>query len=211
MPQSYKIFINGTPLFLTETGGATLLGLQSAKNLLVAHYTGSKKWLFPYINQLEKTHKHVAIVLEFDDLAKLWLDFQSLFKIIEAAGGYVLNEKKELLVMFRRGSWDLPKGKIDAGETQSEAAVREVQEETGIKNIELGAFLTTTFHVYIHKEKRVLKPTYWFLMHTSDVELTPQTEEDIEQIIWAEPKNWLAGEMNVYPNIREVILRGIDQ
>ncbi len=210
MPQSYKIFINGTPLYLTEKGGAASLGLFPSKTVVTGHYTGAKKWLFPYIHLPESTQNYDAIVLESNDLPKLWADFQSLFKVVEAAGGYVENAAGELLLIFRRGSWDLPKGKIDPGESHSGAALREVTEETGIQNLALGAFLTTTFHTYEMKGKRVLKPTYWFKMTTTETVLAPQTEEDIEQAVWERAGDFLAKKPVVYASLMEVILLGME-
>jgi len=75
----------------------------------------------------------------------------------------VKNQKSEYLLIKRLGIWDLPKGKIDKGETTSEAAVREVREETGLKNIEIIGQLPDTFHIYNQKGKWLLKKTYWFL------------------------------------------------
>lgn len=108
---------------------------------------------------------------------------------IVAAGGYVLrdqNNQREVLLIFRRGKWDLPKGKQDANESNEETALREVQEELGIQNVQLAASLGTTFHGYPHYKGKFfdLKTTYWYAMTTSDEYFTPQTEEDIEAVDW---------------------------
>ncbi|MBP6811205.1 MAG: NUDIX domain-containing protein, partial [Saprospiraceae bacterium] len=134
-----------------------------------------------YLDLLDKNKNIRAVVLYHPDLEVLWADFQACFKVLEAAGGYVLNGQGELLVFYRRGSWDLPKGKIDKGETPEQAAVREVQEETGLLNIDLGSFLAHTYHTYEEKGKRILKKTWWYRMQTTDTQLVPQTEEDIEE------------------------------
>jgi mutator protein MutT len=129
-------------------------------------------------------------------------------KKIIAAGGLVMNEKNELLMMFRRGKWDLPKGKLDEGETIESCAVREVQEETGIKNVSLGKLLGITNHEYFEKrlKENVIKETHWFAMHASDKEkLIPQTDEDIEKIIWADEAELKKCLKNTYPNIKEII------
>jgi len=128
-------------------------------------------------------------------------------KII-AAGGLITNEKNELLMMFRRGKWDLPKGKVDEGETLEAAAVREVQEETGIKNVILGKFVAITNHEYFekHLNEDVIKETHWFAMHADgESKLIPQTEEDIENIIWADEAELKECLKNSYPNIKEII------
>lgn len=207
--QKYKIYINGKPVFLTTTEGMRELGIQPAKNIHVAYYIGKKKVIKQYLDLLDKNQAIEAIVLYCDRLDELWTDFQECFTLQEAAGGYVLNERSELLVFFRRGSWDMPKGKIDPGETPEQAAVREVQEETGLVHLTLGAFLGHTYHTFESKGKRILKKTWWYRMTTSDLDLIPQTEEDIEEIRWVEPASWIASEAVVYPNIKEVILSGI--
>lgn len=207
--QKYKIYINGKPVFLSTTAGRQELGIQADKNTHVTFYIGKKKVIKQFLDLLDKNKEIRAVVLYCDDLQQLWEDFLSCFTLLEAAGGYVVNEQDELLVFYRRGSWDMPKGKIDPGETPEQAAVREVQEETGLVNLDLGAFLCHTYHTYEQKGKRILKKTWWYRMKTSDLQLIPQTEEDIEEIRWVEPKSWIAGDAVVYPNIREVILMGM--
>ena len=209
MAQNYKIYHNDVPVFLTTTSGFKDSGFQPDKVTYVAPYSGKKKMLKQYLDLLDKNKSVKAVMLYHDDLDALWSDFQACFKVLEAAGGYVLNENAELLVFFRRGSWDLPKGKIDRGETPEQAAVREVQEETGLVNLDLGAFLTHTYHTYQLKGERILKKTWWYRMHTVDTQLVPQTEEDIVEIGWVAPGAWLATGPVVYPNIRDVITLGM--
>lgn len=210
--QKYKIYVNGTPLILATRAEAAELDIVAGTNVRVAMYAGKPKFIMQYVDLLEKSRHMEAVVLWSDDLTALWADFKSCFKFVEAAGGYVENERGELLVMFRRGSWDLPKGKIDAGETPPQAAVREVQEETGLQNVFLNppeptaAWLCDTWHTYIHKENRHLKRTYWFRMRTTDTQTVPQTEEDIEEILWVRAGAWLAGKPVIYSSIRDVIL-----
>ena len=103
----------------------------------------------------------------------------------------------------------MPKGKIDPGETPEQAAVREVQEETGLVNVTLGAFLHHSYHTYEQKGQRILKKTWWYRMKTTDTQVIPQTEEDIEEIRWVEPKAWLERGVAVYGNIRDVIELGM--
>lgn len=208
--QKYKIYINGTPVFLTTPSQASKIAIQADKNNLLAHYTGKKKMIKQYIDLLNKNKAVQAIVLYSNDLESLWEDFQSCFKILEAAGGYVLNQENKLLVFYRRGSWDMPKGKIDPGETPEVAAVREVQEETGLVNLTLNGFLTHTWHTYEEKGQRILKKTWWYRMSTADHQLVPQTEEDIEEIRWVEPAAWIDAEKTVYESIREVIRAGLE-
>jgi hypothetical protein len=111
----YKIYINETPLYLTTVQEAQELGPASDK-ILVLHYPGKKKFLLNVTDQLEKSDRFERVVVFSKNLEKLWSDFQSAFKLIGAAGGAVFNDGKVLMI-FRREHWDLPKGKIDDGET----------------------------------------------------------------------------------------------
>jgi len=127
---------------------------------------------------------------------------------IIAAGGLVTNPQGQILWIFRRGFWDLPKGKLDEGETIQTCAVREVAEETGINNIRLNELLKFTNHTYFDKylNEEVVKRTYWFHM-TIPTEQSgiPQISEDIEKIEWhslATAKHCLE---QTYPTIIQVI------
>lgn len=203
--QNYKIYHNGTPVFLTTPKGATELGIKQDKTTYVAPYLGKKKMLKQYLDLLDKNKNVRAVVIFYENLEVLWEDFQACFKVLEAAGGLVQNAQNELLVFFRRGSWDLPKGKIDPGETPEQAAVREVQEETGLVNLVLGNFIAHTYHTYELKGERILKKTWWYRMNTTDTQLVPQVEEDIEEIRWVKPGVWLTSGAAIYPNIRDIV------
>jgi 8-oxo-dGTP pyrophosphatase MutT (NUDIX family) len=200
----YKVYINDTPVFLMHPQDA--VSIPSGKTIYKAAYTGKKKMVRQYLDMLQKNRAVEKVVIYSDDLQSLWDDFQSCFTILEAAGGYVLNSREELLVFFRRGSWDMPKGKIDPGETPQEAAVREVQEETGLQVVRLGAFLCHTYHTYELKGKHILKKTWWYTMQTEEEKVVPQTEEDIEAIEWVRPQTWLEQSPPLYGSIRDVII-----
>jgi 8-oxo-(d)GTP phosphatase len=104
-----------------------------------------------------------------------------------AAGGYVIRQRAygpEVLLIFRRGVWDLPKGKQDSGETIEACALREVREEVGINDLELVRSLGTSTHTYPLKKWYAIKTTHWFMMRTSDRDFTPQSEEDIDEVEW---------------------------
>jgi ADP-ribose pyrophosphatase YjhB (NUDIX family) len=127
---------------------------------------------------------------------------------IIAAGGLVTNPKGEILWIFRRGFWDLPKGKLDEGETIQSCALREVQEETGINNIHLHELLCFTNHTYFDKylKEEVVKRTYWFHMSISTLQDgRPQTAEDIEKIEWLSLDKARHCLEHTYPTILEVI------
>lgn len=200
----YKIYINETPLNLTDMGDRPTPKVSDEE--LVAFYPGKKKFLLNYIDLLEKNDRFKYITLYSSNLAKLFQDFSSHFIILEAAGGLVFNTKKELLIIYRRGSWDLPKGKIDPGESKEEAAVREIQEETGLQSVNLGPYLGPTYHTYRDKkDRRILKLTHWFEMTTEETNLIPQTEEDIESAEWLAPQTFLEGAYPKYGSIRDIV------
>jgi 8-oxo-dGTP pyrophosphatase MutT (NUDIX family) len=141
--------------------------------------------------------------------AKIYLSFDNMDKKrIIAAGGLVTNEKNDLLMIFRKGFWDLPKGKLDIGESIEACAIREVQEETGLKAIHLGKFITITLHEYFdtYLQEDVVKESHWYHMSIlGEPLLIPQTEEDITLIKWVPLKELPEYFTKTYPNIIEVI------
>ncbi len=132
-------------------------------------------------------------------------------KII-AGGGIVENEERKILFQFRRGKWDLPKGKLDEGETIEQCAVREVKEETGLKNIQLGELVDITLHYYHEKGEDIEKETHWFAMKVAgEQELLPQLAEGITELTWVaenDLQNYLS---NSYSNIIEIIEKYFDR
>jgi 8-oxo-dGTP pyrophosphatase MutT (NUDIX family) len=135
-----------------------------------------------------------------------WESFLTGKMIIEAAGGMVFNPKGDLLMMLRRGQWDMPKGKLDEGETIEACAVREVQEETGISTLRLCGKLQTTYHTYSFQGKTILKPSHWFKMEsTGSEDLVPQTEEDITELRWVDKSEAAALAKKAFPSISEMV------
>jgi 8-oxo-dGTP pyrophosphatase MutT (NUDIX family) len=129
-------------------------------------------------------------------------------KIILAGGGLVRNDSDELLMIYRRGKWDLPKGKLDKGETIENCAVREVMEETGLRNVELGELVDVSYHEYFdpHLKQEVIKESHWFAMHAAgEQSLVPQTEEDITEIKWVSGRELESCLGNSYANVVSVI------
>jgi 8-oxo-dGTP pyrophosphatase MutT (NUDIX family) len=132
--------------------------------------------------------------------------FSGIFQIVEAAGGLVKNSKGEYLFILRNGKWDLPKGKIDKGEDTESAALREVEEECGIKGLSLRKKLLVTYHIYQLAGNKILKPTHWFLMDCTDNNLPkPQTEEGITEVRWLAPRDLKLVTANTYASILEVL------
>jgi 8-oxo-dGTP pyrophosphatase MutT (NUDIX family) len=129
-------------------------------------------------------------------------------QIIKAGGGLVRNGEGDLLMIFRRGKWDLPKGKQDAGETIEACALREVTEETGVKHLALGELISVTWHDYFDKfvGADVIKETHWFRMSVAGVPpLIPQTEEDITAIEWTKKSEIPARMEQSYITILDVL------
>lgn len=144
-------------------------------------------------------------------IAKDWdhiLDtLKTIFIFIEAGGGAVFSENKELLCIYRRGVWDLPKGKLDDGELIDACALREVEEETNVSGLKLGALLLETWHIYEMKGKWFLKKTTWFKMNTAyKAQLIPQAIEQIEAVAWV-PMKKISTYINEhsYGTLQEVI------
>lgn len=123
-----------------------------------------------------------------ENISVIFNFFKSQYTEIKAGGGLVRNLNHEYLFIFRRGKWDLPKGKKDRGEGIKNCAIREVEEETGIDQLHIIKNLPATFHIYTEKNKQIIKHCYWYLMETAtNNELQPQTEEDITQAVWLKP------------------------
>ena len=147
-------------------------------------WPNSSEKLTTFLTELQHRNEiKKYVVLDAD--GDKWKQFKEKYTLIEAAGGLVINNLNELLVIKRLGVWDLPKGKMETKETPAICAKREVEEECGLQDLTLGKKLPDTFHTYIHKGKNVLKQTYWYEMHVAGAQnLTPQTEEDITEVLW---------------------------
>ncbi|MDD2563382.1 MAG: NUDIX domain-containing protein [Salinivirgaceae bacterium] len=125
-----------------------------------------------------------VLTLTTPDIEQTWKEFQENFTPIDAAGGIVYNELGELMVIERLNKWDLPKGKIEMGENPKEAAIREVEEECGIKDLTIESYCGSTYHVYTLNFQIVLKRTYWYRMSVKKKKLTPQESEGITNAFW---------------------------
>ncbi len=157
------------------------------------------------LHEIIKPQFHAGVVLH-TNLNELKKAFFKNFTQIEAAGGIVENENHQLLFIERLGKWDLPKGKIEKGEKEEEAASREIEEETGVKNLTLKNKIGETYHTYNAFGKNFIKTTHWFyLMCKNEQQLTPQTEENITAIQWVN-KNELEIQLsNTYPSIKDIL------
>ena len=153
--------------------------------------------------QQPKVHAGIFFHKNIDELKK---KFFAKFILVPAAGGVVKNEKKEILMIYRKGKWDLPKGKLDKKETPEECAVREVKEETGLKNLKLLSLLTVTYHTYQEGTRLMLKESHWFLMKSkSNQLLLPQVEEGIDIARWANKEEIPVYLLNSYASVADIL------
>ena len=191
----YKVFITERPIILTDS---------FCQESGFTHLDYDDITISEIISKLTK-ESIGGMVLFCKNLKESWGDFKSNFKVIQAAGGLVLNEENEFLFIFRGCKWDLPKGRVEKGEKIKEAAEREVQEECGISNVIVHEFLITTHHIFYYNEKIKLKETHWFQMKSYDREiLTPQLEEGITDVVFKNKEDSVRALQNSYKNINLV-------
>ncbi|MCG2792254.1 MAG: NUDIX domain-containing protein [Weeksellaceae bacterium] len=171
----YKVFINEKKIVLSDKPQ------NSPKTL---NYDG--KHSFDFAVDLLTNTPSQGLNIYHHDLDQLWSDFKGFFRNIEAAGGVVLNLENKILFIHRLGKWDLPKGKIEKGESKELAAAREVQEECGISDLDMKNFINSTYHIYTERDgTKVLKTTYWFeMLYRGNETPKPQIEEGINAVDW---------------------------
>lgn len=202
MPQSYKIFINNRPFSIMSDAGDAA----NVPGTLVVNYDSAEtlSLMMDLAHSEEKFFRHVIIL--HNDPSRVLHKIESLTRVIEAAGGAVKNSEGKLLMIHRRGKWDLPKGKIDKGETPEKAAVREVEEECGISGLKITRTLSPTYHTYKEGEQLILKKTYWYEMSTSDSKtLVPQTEEGIAKCEWRNEAGVAEALKDTFHSVVEVV------
>lgn len=146
----------------------------------------------------------LSVTLQCLDKDAVETRVKNIYKVVKAGGGVVMHEGRMLLI-FRRGVWDLPKGKLDEGESSKAGAVREVEEETGAV-VSLGEKICTTYHTYTLNGNRILKRTKWYRMTLiDDSKLAPQAEENIEKVAFMEPKQAQVALAGSFSSIRHVV------
>ncbi len=161
----FKIYFNNKPLFLCDEFNEEINALvHHDDSIFIDEYSNAAVNSMIHEMRLEKVH---AGIFYHRELSKLRNAFWKKFMVIQAAGGLVVNEDKQILLMNRRQKWDLPKGKLDAGETMEQCAVREVKEETGLKAVKLKKFLLTTYHTYDESGHHLLKESHWYAMQAN--------------------------------------------
>ena len=186
----YKVFVNQDEIILTSKvpfgDKISIYDLKEISILEIVKLVKKQKKIFLF-------HKNPK---------KLISTFAKKIKIVTAGGGVVTNKKDEILFIFRRNKWDLPKGKMDKGETIKDTALREVMEETGIDSLKIIDFKTITYHIFKKGKEFRLKETHWFNMKSNyDGEFNPESSEGITKVVWKTKKK-AKKIKNTFPNIK---------
>ncbi len=191
----YKIFINNKPIILTDK-------LHSNSDYEVC--TLATLQVAEVLHKLKNT-KAKGFYIYNENIELVWTKFKQYFVVVEAAGGLVL-KNKSILLIYRNGFWDLPKGKMEKGETTKNTALREVEEECGIKGLNIKKKLPTSYHVFFENNAYKLKVTYWFLMNTNSLaNPKPQLEEGITKAVFVPVQDIEQGYKTMYRSIAELI------
>ncbi|WP_319592066.1 NUDIX domain-containing protein [uncultured Draconibacterium sp.] len=202
--QKYKVFLNEKRIGFMPGANITLSKLSE----ILTENSGIDA-IKGYLQNFENSDNQETVV-EHPEVELLFQNFRSAFLQINAAGGVVKRDGK-LLFIFRNGKWDLPKGKIDKGESNETAALREVEEECGITNHFIVKTLPSTYHIYKSPYKKtfgqwVFKETFWFEMDYSGTETpVPQLEEGITNVRWFQPSELDVVLKNTYENLKSLI------
>lgn len=203
-----KIYFNNKPLFLTNTITEEIEELlHHEETVFIDEFNVHTVKAMLHEIELSKIRAGVFLHEDVDALLKA---FKKKFVLIKAAGGLIHTQDNELLLIFRRAKWDLPKGKLDDNEALEQCALREVREETGLENVEIEYPLTITYHTYHQEGKHILKESHWYLMRTQkQINLIPQSEEDIDKCEWV-PVNRITTYMeNTHASILDVVNAGV--
>lgn len=199
-----KIYFDDKPLFLCDEVDESIQPYIHHDDAIFIDELNSHT-IKSMIHEMEQSDIHAGVFFH-PDLKELKKAFLKKFTFIQAAGGLVRNEKDEVLLIFRRGKWDLPKGKLDKGEKLEDCAVREVEEETGLSKVKLISPLTITYHTYHEGARFILKESHWYNMRVSgDQKLVPQTDEDIQEIKWVKAEELGLYLKNTFPSVVDVL------
>ncbi|HVA98954.1 MAG TPA: NUDIX domain-containing protein [Bacteroidia bacterium] len=202
MAQMYKVFTNSKCIYFVSKNNFSINNLDNCKIISPK----SNKELLKNISQFSTTTGLKNLVVVFENVKKLEIAISSTFKIIEAAGGLVKNNSGNLLLIFRNGKWDLPKGKLEENEKIKDAALREVKEECGINSLKIVKNIAITFHLYTLNRQLVLKKTHWFTMKSDKKNnLKPQREEGITKVKWMNKVEIKKAMKKSYPLIQDLL------
>jgi 8-oxo-dGTP pyrophosphatase MutT (NUDIX family) len=204
-----KIYFGEKPVYLCDELDEPLTELIHHPDVVFIDELSSPA-INSLLHEIKKEDFHAGIIIH-KNFEKLRKDFSRHFVTVEAAGGIVQNEKKELLYIFRRGKWDLPKGKIEKGEFPETCAIREIEEETGVNKLTLKRKVGDTYHVYDEFGKHYLKISHWFYFTCKGTQvLKPQQEEDILEARWISTKEIKKPLSNTYTTIKDILAAFFD-
>lgn len=183
-----------------------IITAEISKDLMNYQLLEFKSFDFENFYQALAKNPTFLFVLLSDDPKATFKAIKDKVRVIEAAGGLVRNEDGKYLFIYRNGRWDLPKGKLELKEKKKEAAVREVEEECGLRVKKLNEKITKTYHVYEIKGKPVLKISHWYAMEAKGSQkLVPQLEEGITEVKWFAKQDFSIIKSNTFGNILEVV------
>ena len=171
----------------------------------VEFHLGGRDGIPAFVDMFETSRSLSRIYIPTLDVDGVYDRFRACFKEVNAAGGVVSNRRGDVLLISRDGLWDLPKGHQEPGEDIEVTAIREVEEETGVPDLEIGRLICVTDHCYRRNDIWHLKHTWWYdMLYNNPVDLTPQREEDITKAAWVARSGLAPYLKNTYPSIVEV-------
>lgn len=204
-----RIYLGSGALIVANKVDARVKELMADPSIAVLD-TLNRENLSELILAIEGGKAPLGLILE-NEFAAVVEAFDHYFTRIVAAGGFVFTPNKDVLLIFRKGKWDLPKGKLDEGESLEACAVREVEEETGANELALMDLLHTTYHIYKENGRYILKESFWYLMKAPKASvLVPQLAEDIQQSIWVPARQLVKYSGDAHASIVEVFEKGIE-
>jgi ADP-ribose pyrophosphatase YjhB (NUDIX family) len=192
----HKVFVNNKPIILTS---------KVEKETNFKNYLLKTVHIGKVIKDLKDTNLESARLID-SEKNKLLKNFLKLLPNVVAAGGKVYNRNNQVLFIYRNDKWDLPKGGAERKETIDQAAIREVEEETGVTGLSITKPLEMTYHIFKRNGRHKIKVTYWFEMKTDfQGELIPQAKEGITKAEWLTKEQIDVAMNNSYANIKLLV------
>lgn len=200
MSQKYKVYVANRPVIFTQVEPDRALVFKGAEIIRSC----GKMDIVLIESAIARGAKCIYVVCQ--QLGEAWKKFTDQFEFVQAAGGLVINEENKVLFIYRHEKWDLPKGKVEENEAIDSGALREVEEECSITDLELHRQLNTTWHTYMQKGEPMLKATAWYVMkYSGKKKPKPQLEEGITETRWIGVDELSVVKSNTYPSVMDVV------